>query len=244
MQNDEMNNDQLNEQLNDKNELSDIVLDKGNSAGSNKKILLAVATLGVVLIVVVLLMNSLNSDGTQNLPQAVLPPQPQQTQVAQTTQEEPLFEEVEVIQDDTPAMEEDNLDKIAQKLKQQSNEITQEDETLFDEEPQKVVQKTVTKPKPHKTVTHTKKTVTKTNKTTKTKVATHGYYVQVGSFARYEPNKKFLHKITSLGYHYKYHKVNKMNKVLVGPFSTRAEANKAKKVLRAKVVAGAFVTKI
>ena len=60
--------------------------------------------------------------------------------------------------------------------------------------------------------------------------------------------KKFLKSITDLGYSYEYHKVTKnsktLNKVLVGPFSTTTQAKDARRILRAKVEPGAFLTKI
>ncbi|WP_434579892.1 SPOR domain-containing protein [Sulfurimonas sp. NW15] len=216
--------------MNDKNELSDIVLNKNGSSSSNKKIILAVATLGIILIVVVMLMNSLNSKGTDNLPQAILPPEPQAKTLAQETPEEPLFEEVDVIQENNSVDE--DLDKIAQKLKQESK---QEHKTVA--APQK------------KVVTQTKKVTQKPQ----IKQKPHGtskvkYYIQVGSFSKYEPNKKFLKSITDLGYKYRYHKVTvnskTLNKVLIGPFKTQKEANNAKRVIRAKIEPGAFLVKL
>ncbi|QOP43807.1 SPOR domain-containing protein [Sulfurimonas sediminis] len=210
--------------MNDKNELSDIVLNKNGSSSSNKKIILAVATLGIILIVVVMLMNSLNSKGTDNLPQAILPPEPQAKTLTQETPEEPLFEEVDVIQENNSVDE--DLDKIAQKLKQESK---QEHKTVA--APQK------------KVVTQTKKVTQKPHETSKVK-----YYIQVGSFSKYEPNKKFLKSITNLGYKYRYHKVTvnskTLNKVLIGPFKTQKEANNAKRVIRAKIEPGAFLVKL
>ncbi|MDQ7067955.1 MAG: hypothetical protein Q9M40_08270 [Sulfurimonas sp.] len=97
--------------MNDKNELNDIILNKDTNSNSNKKIVLAVATLGVILIIVVMLMNSLSSGGTDNLPQAVLPQEPQR-EVPQA-QEEPLFEEVVVIEEETSS--DADLALIAQK---------------------------------------------------------------------------------------------------------------------------------
>lgn len=219
---------------NETNELNDIILNKGGSANSNKKIILAVATLGVILIIVVMLMNSLSSNSTDNLPQAVLPPEPQIQQAEQKDQE-PLFEDVQVV-DEKPNKDAD-LDAIAKKLKTES----------FQEQKQKVV----TKPKPalkQKKVVKQKRRVQKeTLKRKEKKVAkvTKGsYYIQVGSFSKYEPAKKFLAKITALGFHYKYHKIGSMNKVLVGPFNSRSDAKTAQIKLRSKVEPGAFLVKL
>lgn len=215
--------------MNEKHELNDIILNKGGATNSNKKIILAVATLGVILIIVVMLMNSLSSNGTDNLPQAVLPPEPQSLAQNQI-EEEPLFEEVEVIQEESSS--DADLDLIAQKLKEESFE----EETII-EEP--VV---VKKPKP--VVKKVPKPTVKKHVPAKKTTFTGSYYIQVGSFSKYEPNKKFLSSIKKLGYNYKYHKVNGMNKVLVGPFKTSNEAKKARRTLRSKVEPGAFLVKL
>ena len=183
--------------MQEKNELNDIILNKGGVPNNNKKIILAVATLGVILIIVVMLMNSLTSSGTDNLPQAVLPPEPKSQELAEA--EEPLFEEVEVVQED--ATNSDNLDKIAQKLKQESQEqaVSSEPEIIepdiIQEAPKKVIPKKIVPKKP---------TVKKVSKPKIAKASANGStrYVQVGSFSKYEPNKKFLQSITNKGYTY------------------------------------------
>ena len=216
--------------MNDKNELNDIILNKGGSANSNKKIILAVATLGVILIIVVMLMNSLSSNGTDNLPQAALPPQPQ-AQVSQEEDSEPLFEEVEVIEEENDS--DANLDQIAQKLKEES---MQEEEVI------------VVAPKPVKKVTPKKVRPKKVTPPVVKSTSGITYYIQVGSFSKYEPNKKFLKSITNLGFDYMFHNVTKnsktFTKVLVGPFSTSKAAKDARRVLRAKVEPGAFLIKL
>jgi len=74
------------------------------------------------------------------------------------------------------------------------------------------------------------------------------YYVQVGSFSKYEPNKKFLKSITDRGFNYKYYKVNVnsqvLNKILIGPFRSEKDARVALKTIRKHIEAGAFLTKI
>ena len=217
--------------MEEKNELNDIILNKGGSSAGNKKIILAVATLGVILIIVVMLMNTLTSKGTDNLPQAILPPKPQTDQF-QTVVEEPLFEEVEVIQEGQ--QNNDSLDKIAQKLKEESQK--EKTQPIVEQEVPKAV---VKKEAP--------KQVTQQPKATKT-AATTSYYIQVGSFSKYKPNKKFLDTIVKQGYKYKFHEVTKngktLNKVLVGPFSNEKEAREALMAVRTFLEAGAFLIKL
>ena len=218
--------------MEEKNELNDIILNKGDANANNKKIILAVATLGVILIVVVMLMNSLTSSGTDNLPQAVLPPEPKIKSVSQT-QDEPLFEEVEIVEEETNS---NNLDEIAKRLKQES--LAQEAPVAKVKKVEPIIKKEAPKPVVAKKV-ETPKVQTTSGKQ---------YYVQVGSFSKYEPNKKFLKSITDKGYSYKYHKITRnskvLNKVLVGPFASEKEARSALKVIRSNVEPGAFLTKI
>jgi len=218
--------------MEEKNELNDIILNKGNSAGNSKKVILAVATLGVILIIVIMLMNTLSSNGTDNLPKPILPPEPKAIP-EQTTNDEPLFEEVQVVQENSK--NNDSLNEIAQKLKEESRKekakpvVVKEPTpvTVKKVEPKKVLQQETVKPK------------TTTSKT---------FYIQIGSFSKYAPDKKFLDSVTNKGYKYKYHKVTKnsktLTKVLVGPFYSEKEARKALIVIRSDIEAGAFLTKI
>ena len=224
--------------MKDNNELNDIILNKGSTANNNKKVILAVATLGVILIIVVMLMNSLTSTGTDNLPQTPLPPEPK-AQATQEMKDEPLFEEVEVMEEESKSN--DNLDAIAKKLKAESQEVmVQEVEVV--EEPVIVE----AKPEPKPVVKTAPKPVAKT--ITQASTSKNYYYIQVGSFSKYAPNKKFLNSISNLGYKYKFHKVTtngkSLNKVLVGPFKSSLVAKDARRVLRAKVEPGAFLIKL
>lgn len=215
--------------MEEKNQLNDIILNKGGATNSNKKIILAVATLGVILIIVVMLMNSLSSNGTDNLPQAVLPPKPE-SQATDQVADEPLFEEVEVVQDEDA----NNLDAIAKKLKEESK--AEAKVAAPEPKPAPVVKAAPKKVAPEKPKAPAPKAV-----------ASGSYYVQVGSFSRYEPDKKFLKSITDKGFDYKYHKVivnsKSLTKVLVGPFKAEKDARSALRVIRASIEPGAFLTK-
>lgn len=212
--------------MDEKNELNDIILNKGNAAGGNKKVILAVATLGVILIIVVMLMNTLTSNEQNNLPKPVPLPKPQtiSSQIVEEAVNEPLFEEVEVLEEDV--VDNASLDAIAQKLKEES---------LQEKVVPKVIEKKV----------EPKKIVTTPIKPKKTVVPSKGknYYVQVGSFSKYKPNKKFLNSIEDRGYTYRFFKVNSLTKVLVGPFNNEQEARGALRNIRTNIEAGAFLTK-
>ncbi|MCF6331339.1 MAG: SPOR domain-containing protein [Sulfurimonas sp.] len=222
--------------MEEKNELNDIILNKGNSTSSNKKILLAVATLGVVLIIVIMLMNTLNSNSGDNLPKPVPLPATQAVDLQISDEEEPLFEDVEVIQEET--IDSNNLEQIAQKLKEESSA-----ESI--KAPVKKVEVKKTEVKKTETKKVEKTEIKKVEKTEIKKTDSYGsYYIQVGSFSKYKPNKKFLKSITDKGYAYKFHKVGSLNKVLVGPFSNNKKARTALRAIRSSIEAGAFVIKI
>lgn len=230
--------------MDEKNELNDIILNKNSSSLGNKKVVLAVATLGIVLIMVVMLMNTLTSSGTENLPQAVLPPEPQKE--VKAVADEPLFEDVNVVQESS----QDNvsLDEIAQKLKEES---VKESAPIVAQEgtPAPAVAEAPKAAAAPKAVTAAKAAPKETVSAPKPAASgSSEFYIQVGSFAKHEPNKKFLDSITNLGYKYKFHKVTVdsrvISKVLVGPFNSEAEARKALARVKTSVEAGAFLTKI
>ncbi len=103
--------------MEEKNELNDIILNKGGNGSGSKKLLLAIATLTLILIIVLVIMNSLKNDETKKSPQAILPPEPSApTEIIN----DPLFEPVEVLQEGNGSMGEQSLDQVAQKIKDES----------------------------------------------------------------------------------------------------------------------------
>lgn len=113
--------------MEEKNELNDIILNKSGSNTGSKKLLLAIATFTLILIIVLVIMNSLKNDEVQKSPQAILPPEPTApTEIIN----DPLFEPVEVIQEGnetakgaTPQGATD-LNQVAQKIKNESMQNT------------------------------------------------------------------------------------------------------------------------
>ena len=239
--------------MEEKNELNDIILNRSSGNNGMKKVMLAVASLAILLIIVVVIMSSLNSEGTANLPQPIEPPK-----ASNTIEEDPLFQPVAI---DEVQNEKESLADVAAKIKQQSEDeaelITGPGEILEEELTEVIVPakyenpitKKATKPAVKK---RSKKVVTKpvTKKVLpKNAIAKTGnIYIQVGSFGRFAPDKKFLKKITDNGYTYKIHKVNAgdsmMTKVLVGPYASDSAARKDLPAVRSKIVTGAFLSRI
>lgn len=108
--------------MEEKNELNDIILNKSGSNTGSKKLLLAIATFTLILIIVLVIMNSLKNDEVQKSPQAILPPEPTApTEIIN----DPLFEPVEVIQEgNETAQGTSDLNQVAQKIKEESLQNT------------------------------------------------------------------------------------------------------------------------
>ncbi len=238
--------------MEEKNELNDIILNRSGGNNGMKKIMLAVASLAILLIIVVVIMSSINSGGTANLPQPIEPPK--ETLANSALEEDPLFEPVAI---DEGLSEEESLDSVAKKIKEQSQSTEAESEFIggpdeIIEEPTTVVvpakYETPVKEEPKKVVKPVTKPVQKTTKPAAKPVVKGNYYVQVGSFGRFSPDKKFLQKITSNGYSYKLHKVTvsgkELTKVLIGPYTTDKAARKELGSIRAKIEPGAFLSRI
>ena len=104
--------------MEEKNELNDIILNKSGSNTASKKLLLAIATFTLILIIVLVIMNSLKNDEVQKSPQAILPPEPTApTEIIN----DPLFEPVEIIQEgNETAQGTSDLNQVAQKIKEES----------------------------------------------------------------------------------------------------------------------------
>ncbi len=254
--------------MEEKTELNDIILNQNSHNNGSKKILLAVASLAIILIIIVVIMNSLQSNNIDNLPKPILPKEPE-IAIKKITDEDPLFQPIEVMEE--PSSEE-NIQQIAKKLKEESaqkekmlNErlVTEEAVVIEKSKPlEKAVPlaaKTIKpteekKVPPTQSVVQKKPVVQKTVAASKPKVGytkhvVHGkHYVQVGSFAQYAPNKTFLRKITGSGYSYTYYKVvvngKTINKVIIGPFNSKAAARKALSTIRKRIEKGAFILKV
>ncbi|MCX6073341.1 MAG: SPOR domain-containing protein [Campylobacterales bacterium] len=107
--------------MEEKNELNDIILNKGGASAGSKKLLLAIATITLILIIVLVVMNSLKNNEVQKAPQAIVPPAPTApTEIIN----DPLFEPVEVIQEGNESAKEEDLGQVAQKIKEESLQNT------------------------------------------------------------------------------------------------------------------------
>lgn len=227
--------------MEEKNELNDIILNRSGNNGGMKKVMLVVATLTILLIIVITVMGLFNSDDNTDQPRPVEVPKVTSTS---TIEEDPLFEPVTI---DKTQTQEESLDDVAKKIKEQSQEselISGPDEVIQEET---VPADVVVPAKYEKPVKDVQAPAVK--KVSEKSVAAKGnYYIQVGSFGRYAPDKKFLQKITDNGYTYKLHKIEvngeTVTKLLIGPYATDKLARKELKNVRSSILAGAFLFRI
>lgn len=140
--------------MEEKNELNDIILSKGGSNSNSKKLLLAIAALTLILIIVLVIMNSLKTQSEVQPPvAAAVPPTPTSPK---EIVDDPLFEPVKVIQEgegnattaaEAPAGQQD-LGKIAQKIKQESMQNTPAQERVVQTAPVAPAPQSVPAPQP------------------------------------------------------------------------------------------------
>ncbi|MCI5968408.1 SPOR domain-containing protein [Helicobacter sp.] len=74
--------------------------------------------------------------------------------------------------------------------------------------------------------------------------ATKGFYVQVGSFNKFSPNKELLSLIESSKLSYRMQKSGDNNRLLIGPFATRQEAQSRLSEIREKINKDSFIKEV
>lgn len=154
--------------------------------------------------------------------------------------EETIVVDEEVVVENTkPVIEEPAIEKpVIQKSVVEKEVIKQEPKKI---ETPKVVTPKVEAPK---TVTKPKTTPKVVKNPTVTHKATSGvkYYVQVGSFAK-DPSTRLLSVLKNSGFAYSVSapEANGNKRVLIGPYRSRAEVDKALKEVRDRITKTAFV---
>jgi len=239
--------------MEDKNELSDIILEKDdNKSMKAKRILIIVALFIVVFLVVLVVMRVVNKPDQQqnNTSKLILPPNPTQ-KVVEPKKEDDLFKQVPIIE------EEDKKESFEEMVKSLKAKEIKKQEVLEPkiEETKKVIEAVKTQEKP-KVVTPPKKMTkpaTKPIKTTPIKKvnnssATTGVYVQVGATSRLTPDKKFLAKLASKSYEYRLLPIDvkgtKVTKILIGPYSTSSAAKAVLGDIKSTINKDAFIYRV
>ncbi|BCD61930.1 DedD protein [Nitratiruptor sp. YY08-26] len=255
MANEQMDNFEDLEELHT-NELDDIVLEKYEKKNKIKRYLLISGSLLLIFLIVLSIVKMI-SDSSSAPQESLVETQEVPTQQEQLS-EPSNMQEVPIIEEDTIKKEESEISQVINEVMKKEKEIAA---TNQNEPPQRkiipshpVEKKVQTKPvvKPKKVAKETKKALTKTppkhTKKTQQVVKTGSYYIQVGAFLKYYPDKAFLKKIKKAGFNYIIKEVisngKKIRRVYIGPFQSRKEASKYLGKVRSKISKNAFITRI
>lgn len=234
-------------------ELEDILLSANSSSQDKKKYIVLAGSLVVLFLIILILIKvfsgSPQDDTLTKAPEPIAQDKALEGQSIEQEYQRIINERLKKLQEQKEA-EQSNIPtqtEQPQSAQEQPTEIQQPvvaeepvQETIKESVKQPVVEKKVVQPEPAPKATAPKadtkalftqttptSSMTKTS-TTNTSSNLKGFFIQVGAFSK-EPSNDFLNKIKSKGYSYKVFKdtVNGVtyNKVLVGPFNSRAEAD-------------------
>ncbi len=242
--------------MNDHN-LDDLIIDTTAPKNNKTKGLLTITALFIVVLIVAIILTRTLLKSPENselhfeenlsdmiAPELKLQEPTKEIKIAKPRDELSL---PTVIEEKIQASKEEEI-----KAPEVSNEITTPKVT--EQVPPKVVKEpTVATPKVTKPVrkhivkpkVQVKKPITKPTKksvTTPNSTASGTYYVQVGSFKE-NPSKRFLSVIKSSGFAYHVTSPDRTGykKLLIGPYKTRADVDKARDVIRDRIHKSAFV---
>jgi len=239
--------------MENRNELSDIVLEKGdNKTLKMKRILILVAFLILVFLVALASMKVANKDEGKDTSKLILPPEP--TQETQIPKDDQLFKQVPIIEENP---KKESFEDMIKTLKEKEAQ-KQEEAKGTEAKPKESATTSATPPVKEtlpKVKEETKKEATKTQpllrsteiSDTPSGSANAGIYVQVGAVAT-TPDAKQLSDIKSKGFEYKLYPTvvngNKVTKILIGPYAKSSDAESALVLIRSSVNKNAFIYRV
>lgn len=245
--------------IEEKQELSDILISESDHKMSGSKKILLLGGAGTLLFMVaIFVVYTLNKDATEQADTvSALPPKSlQQNTLQPTPADAPLFEQVPIKES---ASAEEKFEQIVNDIKEKQQ---QEEKESIAPKPAPVVKapelprapeaKPAPKPvpAPAPVVQAPKPTAPKPAAAAQQPVTSvpSGFYVQVGAFFRFNPDRKFIETIRENNLSYQLFKVTssdrEITKVLIGPFDTRQQAASVIGTIREKINKQAFITKV
>ena len=237
--------------MENRNEFSDIVLEKGDSKTLKlKRILILVAFLILVFLVALASMKMMNKEPSKETSKLILPPEPS-AQEAPVTKDDQLFKQVPIIEEN-PKKEsfEEMIKTLKEKEAQKQEEAKVKESATQTTAPIKNETPKVTETKPKEE--NVKKEVAKPKEapapvSQQSTSADAGIYIQVGAVAT-TPEQKVLNDIKSKGFEYRLYKTvvngNNVTKILIGPYAKSEDAQNALVSVRASLNKNAFIYRI
>lgn len=256
---------------NSNNEFDSLILEKRSNRSDNKKKYLMLGAILLVLflltVVIVGLLSNKDKKGDPFMPQDL------SSSDTNISKESSIEESYQKILDDTnrksaeqsleDIKENDSLDNLnsIKEIVQEPKETTITNEDL-DKTIQKIEEKKSVAPvvkveekkapstqnEPKKSIRelvegkNTQNSATKAVETTTS--TSKGFYVQIGAFKN-RPDSAYLQKIKQNGFEYKIIEESNLNKLLIGPYSSRANANTQMPNIKTKLnIQSAFIKEV
>ncbi|MFA7569961.1 MAG: SPOR domain-containing protein [Sulfurimonadaceae bacterium] len=245
-----------NEQPYDDNELGDILLQnsaKNDSKENKKKYIILGVALVLLFVITIVIIRLITSDGANDVK---FQEQSTLEQDKALNDEKIQQEYQQILNDKLKKVNENSVVEVPKETQEDLKQLQEQEEALPAQEEQQPNPLNIVKEEPVvepvKTETPMAKPVIKKEpvpvKTSPSTATTKGVYIQIGAFSK-TPSDKYLSEITSKGYNFKLHKMNvqgkELIKVLVGPYSSRTQAQENLNSVRTTLGAsGAYILEI
>lgn len=245
-----------NEQPYDDNELGDILLQnsaKNDSKENKKKYIILGVALVLLFVITIVIIRLITSDGANDVK---FQEQSTLEQDKALNDEKIQQEYQQILNDKLKKVNENSVVEVPKETQEDLKQLQEQEEALPAQEEQQPNPLNIVKEEPVvepvKTETPVAKPVVKKEpvpvKTSPSTATTKGVYIQIGAFSK-TPSDKYLSEITSKGYNFKLHKMNvqgkELIKVLVGPYSSRTQAQENLNSVRTTLGAsGAYILEI
>ncbi|MGD9553797.1 MAG: SPOR domain-containing protein [Arcobacteraceae bacterium] len=245
-----------NEQPYDDNELGDILLQnsaKNDSKENKKKYIILGVALVLLFVITIVIIRLITSDGANDVK---FQEQSTLEQDKALNDEKIQQEYQQILNDKLKKVNENSVVEVPKETQEDLKQLQEQEEALPAQEEQQPNPLNIVKEEPVvepvKTETPVAKPVIKKEpvpvKTSPSTATTKGVYIQIGAFSK-TPSDKYLSEITSKGYNFKLHKMNvqgkELIKVLVGPYSSRTQAQENLNSVRTTLGAsGAYILEI
>lgn len=246
-------------------ELDDLLISGGDEgeeskSNNNKKIVL-LSAIGVLLFAIVVLLVYILQSDTQEKETQIQVQKPleriEQQTLTQNTQNTPNHFGQEPIAENANAN--DQFQRIIEQIKaeqakqgtqnlpsapESSPKTTQPAEPIAPLLTQTPTPQPPTPQPPKQTPTDAFKEIQTGKTSLQGSEATKGFYVQVGSFSKFAPNQQLLRIIASEKFSYRMQKAGENNRLLIGPFASRQEAQNKLTEIREKINKDAFINEV
>ena len=240
----------------DDNELGDILLQNSakNDPKENKKkyIILGIA-LVLLFVITIVIIRLITNDGANDVK---FQEQSTLEQDKALNDEKIQQEYQQILNDKLKKVNENSVVEVPKETQEDLKQLQEQEEALPAQEEQQPNPLNIVKEEPVVEPVKEEEPVAKPIvkkepvpvKTSTSTAATKGVYIQIGAFSKM-PSDKYLSEITSKGYNFKLHKMNvqgkELVKVLVGPYSSRTQAQENLNSVRTTLGAsGAYILEI